>query len=148
MKLSKLSSEAIRKRRCSIQKGLRIFTALSFVIIGILHFTHASIFVGIMPPYLPWHLELVWISGAFEILGGIGLIIPQTRRFSAWGLLALLIAVFPANLHMAFNGVFIELPIPQSQFGLWLRLPLQGVIALQIWFTGLYTFKPSVTEET
>ena len=121
------------------QIGLRPLVALSFIAVGILHFTHASIFVGIMPPYLPWHLELVWISGVFEILGGIGILIPQVRRFSSWGLLALLIAVFPANLHMAFNGVFIDVPLPQSQFGLWLRLPMQFVIAAQVWFVGLHT---------
>ena len=140
MKSSQRESTPMHNQYDRLQRILRIFTALSFIIVGILHFTHASIFVGIMPPYLPWHLELVWISGVFEILGGIGLIIPQTRRFSAWGLLALLIAVFPANLHMALNGVFIDVPIPQSQIGLWLRLPMQGVIALQVWFVGLYNF--------
>ena len=123
-----------------IQNGVRPLVALSFILVGILHFTHASIFVGIMPPYLPWHLELVWLSGVFEILGGMGLMIHQVRRFSAWGLLALLIAVFPANVHMAVNGVFIDVPLPQSQIGLWLRLPMQLVIAAQVWFVGLYTF--------
>ena len=134
------------KQRSIFLKIFRPFTALSFVGVGILHFTHASIFVGIMPPYLPYHLELVWISGVFEILGGVGLLIPQIRRFSAWGLLALLVAVFPANLHMALNGVFIDIPIPQSQIGLWIRLPLQGVIAYQVWFVGLSTFSTQSQE--
>ena len=128
----------------TLQTRLRPFVALSFILVGILHFTHASIFVGIMPPYLPWHLELVWISGVFEILGGLGLLIPPVRRFSSWGLLALLVAVFPANLHMAVNGVFIDVPIPQSQLGLWLRLPLQLVIAAQVWFVGLYQITSKV----
>ena len=121
-----------------LQIGLRPLVALSFIAVGVLHFTHASIFVGIMPPYLPWHLELVWISGIFEILGGTGILIPRVRRFSAWGLLALLVAVFPANLHMAFNEVFIDVPFPQNQLTLWLRLPLQFVIAAQVWFVGLH----------
>lgn len=136
----KVALRFIQKRGYKLQICLRVMIALSFIIVGILHFTHASIFVGIMPPYLPWHLELVWISGVFEILGGLGLMSPHTRRFSAWGLLLLLLAVFPANIHMALNGVFIDVPIPQSQIGLWLRLPMQGVIALQVWFVGLYHF--------
>ena len=121
-----------------IQLTLLLFTSISFVLVGILHFTHASIFVGIMPTYLPWHLELVWLSGIFEILGGIGIIIPATRRFSAWGLLALLVAVFPANIHMAVNTVFIEPFGEQNPIWLWVRLPFQFVIAAQIWFAGLY----------
>ena len=133
------SALKLMKKHCSaIQQCLRVLSALSFIVVGILHFTHSSLFVGIMPPYLPWHLELVLISGVFEILGGTGLMIPQIRRFSAWGLLFLLLAVFPANIHMAFNEVYIDVPIPQSQIGLWLRLPMQGVIALQVWFVGLY----------
>lgn len=139
----KVALRFIQKQGYILQNYLRVMIALSFVIVGILHFTHASIFVDIMPPYLPWHLGLVWISGVFEILGGVGLMIPQVRRFSAWGLLLLLLAVFPANIHMALNGVFIDVPIPQSQIGLWLRLPMQGVIALQVWFVGLYNIEVS-----
>lgn len=119
---------------------VRWASALSFVAVGVLHFTHDHVFVLLMPPYLPWHLELVWLSGVFEILGGVGLLVPATRRFAAWGLLALLVAVFPANVHMAMAGV--ELPVeglPQSDAGRWLRLPFQLVIAAQVWFGGLWT---------
>ena len=129
------------KLKLKIQIPMRIFLSVSFIIVGVLHFTHASIFVGIMPPYLPWHLELVWLSGVFEILGGVGILIPAVRVFSAWGLLTLLVAVFPANIHMAVNGVFIDVPLPQSQVGLWLRLPMQLVIAAQVWFVGLYEIR-------
>ena len=62
------------------------FTALSFITVGVMHFTHEYIFLPMMPEFLPYHLELVWLSGVFEILGGIGILVPQTRRFSAWGL--------------------------------------------------------------
>ena len=81
------------------------FTALSFITVGVMHFTHEYIFLPMMPDFLPYHLELVWLSGGFEILGGLGILVPQTRRFSAWGLLALLVAVFPANINMALNGI-------------------------------------------
>ncbi|TNE85594.1 MAG: DoxX family membrane protein [Deltaproteobacteria bacterium] len=120
-----------------IHTPLRWFTAATFVLVGVLHFTHADTFVRMMPPYLPWHLELVWLSGVFEILGGVGLLVPFSRRFATFGLLALLVAVFPANVHMAMNEVYLD-GLPQSPVALWLRLPYQLVIALQVWFVGLW----------
>lgn len=129
-----------RQATRATQRIVRWATALSFVAVGVLHFTHDHVFVLMMPPILPWHLELVWLSGVFEILGGVGLLVPRTRRFAAWGLLALLVAVFPANLHMAIAG--IEIPVdglPQSDVGRWVRLPFQAVIAAQVWFAGLWT---------
>ena len=76
--------------------------------------------------------------GVFEILGGLGILVPQTRRFSAWGLLALLVAVFPANINMALNGIVIDMDVPQSDLGRWLRLPFQFVFAAQIYYIGLW----------
>lgn len=119
--------------------GFRVFTALPFIAVGIAHFTHDELFVAIMPPYLPWHHALVWLSGVFEILGGVGLLVPWARRFSAWGLLALLVAVFPANVHMAVNEVYLPIEgAPQDPTALWLRLPFQLVIAAQVWAAGLW----------
>ena len=123
-----------------IQAPFRVICALNFIGVGLLHFTHTPVFEGMMPPYLPAHTELVLISGGFEILGGVGLLVPFARRFSAWGLLALLIAVFPANVHMAMEGIFLPIDgLPQSQLGLWIRLPFQAVIALEVWYVGLWT---------
>ncbi len=104
-----------------------------FVAAGVNHFVKPDFYVKIMPPYLPWHYELVLISGVFEILGGIGLLIPYLTVPAAWGLIALLVAVFPANLHMALHPEqFPDLP----PVVLWARLPLQGVlIAWAYWFT-------------
>jgi uncharacterized membrane protein len=68
-----------------------------FVAAGTWHFIKPGFYLKIMPPYIPWHLQMVLISGFFEILGGLGLLIPQTRRLAAWGLVALLIAVFPGQ---------------------------------------------------
>ena len=123
------------------------FTAISYVVVGVMHFTHEYIFLPMMPDFLPYHLELVWISGAFEILGGIGLVVPQTRRFAAFGILALLVAVFPANINMAINGIAIDVNVPQSDFGRWLRLPFQFVFAAQIYYVGLWRPKSSVGTE-
>jgi len=74
--------------------------AAAMVAIGVLHFVRPKPFVRIVPKYLPAPLTLVYVSGFFEILGGIGLLIPETRVWAAWGLIALYVAVFPANINM------------------------------------------------
>jgi uncharacterized membrane protein len=78
----------------------------------------------------PWHLAMVRVSGFFEILGGVGLLIPQTRRAAAWGLVALLFAVFPANLYTATNPIQAG-TVSIAPWVRWARLPLQIVL---IWW--------------
>jgi uncharacterized membrane protein len=112
---------------------LRVLLAHSFVAIGVLHFVRPGMFAQIVPPYLPAPLALVYISGYFEILGGCSIMIPAVRRAAGWGLIALLIAVFPANLHMAINDV----PVDRKTLPplvLWLRLPLQLVFIVWVWW--------------
>ena len=82
-----------------------------------------------MPPYLPFHRELVYSSGVFEIVLGLLLLIPQTTRLAAWGLIALLIAVFPANIFMFQHQELFQI----SPVVLLLRLPLQGVLLFWAW---------------
>ena len=119
---------------------LRIILAIAFSIMGILHFVAPGGFVKIMPPFLPFHLELVYLSGIFEILGGLGLLFKRTRKFAAWGLIVLLIAVFPANITMAFKNVqFDSFTIPQ--WALWLRLPFQFLFVWLVWKAGVSGFK-------
>ena len=77
---------------------------MAFVAAGANHFVRSEFYVRIVPPYLPGSYELVLISGAFEILGGIGLLIPRLQVFAAWGLIALLVAVFPANVYMTLHS--------------------------------------------
>jgi uncharacterized membrane protein len=109
-----------------------LFAAI-FLMAGTLHWLRPEFFVKVMPPYLPWHLELVYISGVFEIVLGVLLLIPKCQVLAAWGLVALLIAVFPANVHMALHASDYR-DFPAS--AIWLRLPLQGVlIAWAYWFT-------------
>lgn len=106
---------------------------LLFVVAGVFHFLRPDFYVRIMPPYLPWHRELVFLSGMCEVALGVLLLVPRYTPLAAWGLIALLIAVFPANVHMALH------PSLYPEFGplvWWLRLPLQGVlIAWVYWFT-------------
>ena len=110
--------------------------SFAMIAIGVLHFVRPKPFVRIVPKYLPAPLALVYISGFFEILGGIGLLIPATREWAAWGLIALYVAVFPANVYMLTDDVSLDPRKPIPRWALWLRLPFQLVfIAWAYWFT-------------
>jgi uncharacterized membrane protein len=107
------------------------FIAAVFVAAGSLHFKNPAMYEQIMPPYLPAHAELVAVSGFFEIAGGAGAAIPFTRRAAGIGLIALLIAVFPANLYMATDSVKFASFAPA--WALWARLPLQAFLILWVY---------------
>lgn len=111
----------------------RYLFGVLFILAGVNHFVKPAFYVAIMPPYLPWHLALVYLSGLAEIGLGALLLFRRWMVWAAWGLIALLIAVFPANLHMAMHPeLFPQLPV----LGLYLRLPIQGLlIAWAYWHT-------------
>lgn len=117
---------------------LRVILAISIIIVGITHFSSPDTYVKIVPSGLPYPLQLVYISGVFEVLGGIGLLVPNVSQFSAWGLIALFIAVFPANINMAVNHIHLD-NIPDSPWFQAVRLPFQAVLIAWAWW---YT-KPS-----
>ncbi|MBW4694903.1 MAG: DoxX family protein [Lyngbya sp. HA4199-MV5] len=124
---------------------LRVVLAISIITVGIIHFAKPAPFVKIMPPQLPYPLELVYISGFFEILGGVGLLIPLVSVAAAWGLIALFIAVFPANINMTINNIELE-GIPHNPALYWARLPLQAVlIAWAWWYTRNATAQPGAS---
>ena len=121
-----------------VKHGLMYLLAASFIGIGTLHFVRPEGFLRIMPSFIPesLHMTCVLISGAAEIAGGVGLLIPWTRRAAAWGLIALLIAVFPANIHMAINDIPLEEGGESLGIWGWVRLPFQFLLmALVYWFT-------------
>ena len=105
--------------------ALRGLLAGFVTLMGVLHFTHDQVFAAVVPSYLPEPMLLVYVSGICEIALGLGLLFERTRVLAAWGLMALFVAVFPANVHMAMNP---RLFAPISPILLWLRLPLQGVL--------------------
>jgi uncharacterized membrane protein len=118
----------------SFAKRASLFLLAAFFIgAGVGHFTNVAFFVNIMPPYLPAHLELVYLSGVFEILGGAGILVGALRRYAAIGLVALLIAVYPANIHMALNP---QLYPDVSPTALYLRLPMQFVLMGWLWWAA------------
>lgn len=112
---------------------LKYLLAVFFVLAGLRHFTNPDYYLKIMPPYLPWHAFLNYLSGFFEIVLGVLLLVPRFSRVAAWGLIALLVVVFPANVHMAMNP---ELYPEIAPAALLIRLPLQAVlIAWGYWYT-------------
>lgn len=114
--------------------------ALLFIGAGILHFLVTSFFVGIVPPYLPAPHLLVYISGICEILGGLGVLLPALRRWAGWGLIALLVAVFPANIQMfvdSLKGLSPSFVTWAAALLLFLRLPLQFVLIMWVYHTTL-----------
>jgi uncharacterized membrane protein len=101
---------------------------------GIVHLANPGFYLPMMPPYLPYHLALVYLSGLAEIVLGAAVLIPRMRPLAAWGIVLLLIAVFPANLHIAMNNV----PLAGAEHGAgvwnWVRLPLQAVLIAWAWW--------------
>jgi uncharacterized membrane protein len=120
-----------------INKNIRLFSiiimSIFYVSVGVNHFTIPEWFLQIVPPRLPYKLELVYISGFLEIILGVMLLIPATRFYAAWGLILLLIAVYPANIYLAqTNGAAMN----TTPLVAWGRLPFQFVfIALAYWHT-------------
>ena len=105
--------------------------ALYFLIGGVSHLINPDVFIAMMPDYLGYHSELVLISGVFEILGAIGILIPQTRLLACYGLLALIIAVSPAHIHMAlYTERYPDIP----ELVLYLRIPLQFLFFWFVWW--------------
>ncbi len=109
-----------------------------YIVAGALHFVAPKVYARIVPPQFPRPVLLVYLSGIAEIVLGVGVLFRRTRRQSAWGIIALLLAVFPANVSMATNE---QLPkaVPDWASGiargaLWARLPFQGVLILWAWW--------------
>lgn len=108
------------------------FLAAFLILSGILHFVKAKFYLHAMPPWIPAHEFCVYFSGIMEILLGVAVLFPKYQSWAAWGIIALLIAVFPANIYMYTSGKFHQI----SQTFLLLRLPLQFVL---IWWAYQFT---------
>lgn len=118
-----------------VRRAALILLVIGFAAIGVAHFTHSDFFVAIMPAYLPAHRTLVYISGIAEIAGGLGVLFAATRGWARVGLIALLFAVYPANIHMAMNPEsFIAEGL--SRGALYARLPMQFVFMTWVWWAA------------
>ncbi|KAA1261460.1 hypothetical protein LF1_40100 [Rubripirellula obstinata] len=108
-----------------------VLLSVLFIVAGVNHFVSPEVYLMIMPPYLPWPLALVYLSGFFEVVGGVGVAIPGLRRAAGWGLIALLVAVLPANVHMLTHAdQFPDIPY----LALVVRLPLQALLIAWVWW--------------
>jgi uncharacterized membrane protein len=121
-----------------LKRPLLYVMGILYVLAGVMHFIVPKVYARIVPPQFPRPVLLVYLSGIAEIVLGIGVIIRRTRRPSAWGLIALLLAVFPANVYMARRGMIPD-GIPDwasdlARIALWVRLPFQGVLMLWAWW--------------
>lgn len=110
----------------SFKTASKYTLALFMIGAGVMHFVRPEFYVKIMPPYLPYHLELVYLSGLFENALGALLLVPKLSRWAAWGIIALLIAVFPANISLYQHQEILPAP-PLVHL---LRLPLQAIFLL------------------
>jgi uncharacterized membrane protein len=107
-----------------------------YIFAGICHFLDTAAYQKIVPPDLPWHRALVYLSGAAEITGGVCLLIRRFRRPAVWGLIALLVAVFPANIYMAISNVQVT-SAPLPAWLLWARLPVQFLLIWWLLFVNV-----------
>ena len=121
----------------------RVAIAGVFLVTGTLHFLRPEAFVRIVPPMLPWPRALVYVSGLCELAGAVGLLIPRVRQAAAYGLVALLIAVFPANIYMAVAHVSFGGWLDQPLYH-WIRLPFQAVLIA--WVLWSATARPGQTQ--
>jgi uncharacterized membrane protein len=114
------------------RERLRLILAVIFILAGMAHLVAPGIYRGIMPPWVPAHDLMIFLSGVAEIAGGLGLLLPQFRVGAAIGLILLLLAVYPANFQMLFNAR--ERGVAWwYELGLWLRLPLQIFLIGWVW---------------
>jgi uncharacterized membrane protein len=122
---------------------VRLFLAALFLFAGTFHLVDPTFFLPIMPPWIPFPLPCIEVSGVFELLGGIGLLIPGRRieLLTGWGLTLLLVAVFPANIYMAVAHIQIH-GVPAQPWMAWARLPLQPLLILAVvWVTRIWPAK-------
>lgn len=110
----------------------RVLLAVFFSFAGVMHFVKPELYEAIVPTWLPNARLLVLVSGVGEILGGIGVLHSRTRRLAGWGLIALLIAVFPANVHM-LRLSYENHATALWKAALWFRLPLQLPVLWWVW---------------
>jgi uncharacterized membrane protein len=129
----------------TIKTTLRWVLAMFMTAAGVNHFLAPAPYAAMIPASFPSHLALVYVSGVAEVLGGLGLmlIVPATRRMAAWGLVALYVAIFPANVNMALHHLPLgDRPVPA--WALWARLPLQAVLVAWAWWYTRPASRPSV----
>jgi uncharacterized membrane protein len=127
-----------------MRSALRKLAGPFFIGAGALHFVRPEPYRAIMPPYIPASHAMVALSGVAEAAGGAGLLAPRTRRWASWWLVATLVAIFPANVHMALHPERYERHVPAGRVGLCLRLPFQLLFIAWVLAAGQDPEEPEV----
>jgi uncharacterized membrane protein len=135
MTLSSASAQCTVRESTSRQV-FRTILAVLLVIAGANHLRVPDFYLTMMPDYLPFPSALILISGLAEMAGGVFLLVERTRLIAAWGLIALLVAVFPANLNLVFHHDHPPWNTVPT-WVLWLRLPLQLPMIAWVYAVGL-----------
>lgn len=117
-----------------LKRALLWLMSVVYVFAGVMHLARPEYYRPMMPPYLPAHDFLIFVSGLAELGFGILVVDAKTRRWAAWGLIALLIAIFPANIHIALHNVPVFGATEGAGFFNWIRLPFQAVFILWAWW--------------
>lgn len=129
-----LASGSPRPRRQPVKSVLRYAMAAFYVVAGVNHFRDPDFYASLMPPYVPFHTELVALTGALEIVLGVLVALPRTAPIAAWGIIVMLLAFLPAHVHMLVNNHLYP-QAPTSM--LWLRFPIQALLILwAFWYTA------------
>ena len=118
--------------------GLRIVKTVSLAVMalfyfaaGVNHFVNPEFYLGLIPPYLPWHGGLVALSGVAEVVLALGVLVPATRKLACWAIIAMLVSFLPVHVHMLVNSeLYPEAPL----IALWLRFPIQILFGLWAWW--------------
>ena len=118
----------------TVKRVLLVLMGVFYVLAGINHFRDLGFYLPMMPGYLPFHVGLIYLSGVAEIVLGAAVLVPSIRPLAAWGIILLLIAVFPANIHIAWHNV----PLAGAKEGAgiwnWVRLPVQALLIAWAWW--------------
>ncbi len=121
-----------------LKRPLLYVMASLYIVAGVTHFIIPEAFAQIVPPMFPYPLALAYLSGVVEIVLGIGVLFSRTRKLAAWGLVALLIAIFPANVYMALSDVTVTgvlgRTLDPSPTVRWGRLPVQVILVGWAWW--------------
>jgi uncharacterized membrane protein len=118
----------------AVKEVLLWIMAAFYIVAGVMHFMRPEFYLPMMPPYLPWHEALICLSGVAELGLGIAVLVPALRQWAAWGLILLLIAIFPANVHIALYNVPVFGNPEGAGIWNWVRLPFQAVLILWAWW--------------
>ena len=123
---------------------MRVAAGVAFIVASLPHFFTPERYLPMMPPFVPAPLTMIYVSGVAELLGGLGLLIPMSIQLAGWGLVLLLVAIFPANIYVALTGANAT-GLPSSPWYTWSRLPFQIVF---IWWVIKAVRTPRYTDQT